>query len=170
MVLWNLRRGFCNWIIFAATGRLNCQWNSLLRSCAILSAFDRMKHSKVPQKAHQRYRVLWSLVVLKTAWRLKRRVPWAHQKWVRNQCSKCHLHFVMFHRSRKQTVTSQESNAVRYSLCPFWVASFIIKSKIKQTVFDTYEWHHFNTMFWGNLSDFVGLLLNRVGNTHSQSI
>ena len=35
VVLRNLRRGFCNWIIFAATGRLNFQWNSLLRSCAI---------------------------------------------------------------------------------------------------------------------------------------
>ena len=35
VVLWNLRRGFCNWIIFVATGRLNFQWNSLLRSCAI---------------------------------------------------------------------------------------------------------------------------------------
>ena len=35
MVLWNLRRGFCNWIIYAATGRLNFQWYSLLRSCAI---------------------------------------------------------------------------------------------------------------------------------------
>ena len=35
VVLWNLRRGFCNWIMFAATGRLNFQWNSLLRSCAI---------------------------------------------------------------------------------------------------------------------------------------
>ena len=31
MVLRNLRRGFCNWIIFAATGRLNFQWNSLLQ-------------------------------------------------------------------------------------------------------------------------------------------
>ena len=30
VVLWNLRRGFCNWIILAATGGLNFQRNSLL--------------------------------------------------------------------------------------------------------------------------------------------
>ena len=35
VVLWNLRRGFCNRIIFVATGWFNFQWNSLLRSCAM---------------------------------------------------------------------------------------------------------------------------------------
>ena len=33
IVLWNFKGGLCIWAIFVAKVRLNCLWNSLLRSC-----------------------------------------------------------------------------------------------------------------------------------------
>ena len=64
VVLWNLRRGFCNWIIFVANGRLNFQWNSLLRSCAI----DNPTEFVLSSNKWSSFSVFFPVTLLLTPW------------------------------------------------------------------------------------------------------